>query len=655
MPHTIETVHVIFKTHLDVGFTDYAHKVVEQYFTHFIPQAIDLAETMQNLHPDFPFRWTVGSWLVYEYLVRATPEQRRKMEAGIEAGYINWHALPFTTHTEFMTAGLFRAGLRLSQELDQRFGRKTIACKMTDVPGHTRAMIPLLAEAGIRFLHIGVNPVATVPDVPPLFEWRDPTTDTSIIVMYQSVYGASMQIADTSDVLSLVFTGDNHGPPPKKSVIETYEQLQLAYPDARCVGATLDDIARVILDKQVQLPVITAEIGDTWIHGIGSDPTKVREYRELMRLREIWLQEKTATEADLFPFDRQIMMIPEHTWGMDLKTHLDDYEHYTVDALAKARQSPTFATFEKSWHEQRGYVNMAINELPDLLKAEAAQGLVDSLPVQPDLIQFQKIEQAEFQFDGWTVRFDEQSGEIIGLENIQSGQVFADEAHPLATLIYECFSNSDYERFWSQYIRDQDKNDNHVWAKPDNLKPGMDVAEHQVWKPVIDGIFHRQDGDVDRLLLEAHFPSEAVAAPKQVYLEYGFRSDHEIDLAVYWFGKVANRLPEAYWLSFNPVVNDPQGWEIHKLGQWISPTDVISKGARTLHSFDQGVRCDGVEIDSLDAALVAPGQPALLDFHDRLPDLSQGMHFNLFNNVWGTNFTMWFDDDAVFRFRLKFR
>ncbi len=38
---------------------------------------------------------------------------------------------------------------------------------MTDVPGHTRSIIAPLARAGIRFLHVGVNPACTVPGVPP--------------------------------------------------------------------------------------------------------------------------------------------------------------------------------------------------------------------------------------------------------------------------------------------------------------------------------------------------------------------------------------------------------------------------------------------------------------------------------------------------------
>ncbi len=33
-------IHLIFKTHLDVGFTNYASMVVEQYFQHHIPNSI---------------------------------------------------------------------------------------------------------------------------------------------------------------------------------------------------------------------------------------------------------------------------------------------------------------------------------------------------------------------------------------------------------------------------------------------------------------------------------------------------------------------------------------------------------------------------------------------------------------------------------------
>ena len=36
---------------------------------------------------------------------------------------------------------------------------------------------------------------------------------------------------------------------------------------------------------RTQLPVVTQELGDTWIHGVPSDPVKVSRYREVARFR----------------------------------------------------------------------------------------------------------------------------------------------------------------------------------------------------------------------------------------------------------------------------------------------------------------------------------------------------------------------------------
>jgi len=42
-------------------------------------------------------------------------------------------------------------------------------------------------------------------------------------------------------------------------------------------ASTFDKFAAEVLSSPVyqQLPVITSEIGDTWIHGVASDPIKV--------------------------------------------------------------------------------------------------------------------------------------------------------------------------------------------------------------------------------------------------------------------------------------------------------------------------------------------------------------------------------------------
>ena len=188
---TEEIIHVVFKTHLDIGFTDHAAKVRAQYHEQFIPQAIETGEHCFREDSATPtFIWTTGAWLIWDHLNTQPPEKVKRLEQAIERGLIRWHALPFTTHSELMSPALFRAGLSYAQELDAQFGVRTTAAKMTDVPGHTLGIVPLLAEAGVQFLHLGVNTASPVPDVPDVFRWRAPD-GSEVVVMYQKSYGAT--------------------------------------------------------------------------------------------------------------------------------------------------------------------------------------------------------------------------------------------------------------------------------------------------------------------------------------------------------------------------------------------------------------------------------------------------------------------------------
>lgn len=58
-------------------------------------------------------------------------------------------------------------------------------------------------------------------------------------------------------------------------------------------------------------------------------------------------------------------------------------------------------------------------------------------------------------------------------------------------------------------------------------------------------------------------------------------------------------------------------------------------------------------VETLDAPLVSPGQKGLLVFDNQQPDMLEGIHVNLFNNLWGTTFPQWYGDDTRFRFVIK--
>ncbi|RXZ82876.1 DUF5054 domain-containing protein [Paenibacillaceae bacterium] len=702
MSNDIKKVHVIFKTHLDIGFTHLAAHVIQQYVEEYIPKAIELSEQLEAGGGKERFVWTTGSWLIRYYLDHASPEQQSKMKVAIAKGHIAWHGFPFTTHTELMDPDLIRYGLAISRDLDRQFGKQTIAAKMTDVPGHTLAMVPYMSEAGIQYIHLGINPASKRPDVPSLFRWQA-DDGSEMIVNYAGTYGEPVQVDGLSDVLLFAHTGDNCGPPSVEEIREQFREIQARYPGAEIVASTLDAFVQQLLSVREQLPVIREEIGDTWIHGAGTDPIKLAQLRELQRLRKMWLAEgrMDRESAEYKGMSEALLLVVEHTWGLDVKKWLPDFRNYAKPDFNEARQRDeidvhdlpakfgyigafamdefdrhsstlfsaeqsrrSYSMIESSWAEQRGYIDTAVSSLEGDKQSEARDALKQLEPARSDLsgAQPQQIRET-YQSGEYGFAFGE-TGALIQLTD-GNGKSWIDEASPFGAYGYETFGTEDYARYFRTYMSNLPLT--HPWADADFSKPGFEfvrpLPSNRLYQPHVVDVQHLSGADAQRYVLRLRMPVEAYeqyGAPKELEVEYAFRQQTGvIDVCLQWFGKDANRLPEASWFSCGLKVDNPNLWTMDKLGRAISPLRVVRDGNRNLHALDRGVYYDGADgsaiIETLDSALVAPGQRRLLQFDNSFASLDQGWHFNLHNNIWGTNFPMWFGEDAKFRFRLQLR
>ena len=114
--------------------------------------------------------------------------------------------------------------------------------------------------------------------------------------MYQNSYGATHFPEGFDDGLSFAHTIDNVGPQSVSQTADAYRHLQAEYPDARIEAATLDDYGALLWASGRRFPVVDLEIGDSWIHGIATDPTKTARFLALQRLYDRFAGE-TMTPA----------------------------------------------------------------------------------------------------------------------------------------------------------------------------------------------------------------------------------------------------------------------------------------------------------------------------------------------------------------------
>lgn len=658
---SVKRVLVMFKCHFDAGFIDTQTAVVQRYFKVFFPRAIDLAGQLKQSGSE-RYVWTTGSWLLYEYLEQASPEERTRMEKAISAGDIAWHALPFSWQTEMMDRSMIAGSIGLSQTLDRRFGRTTTGAKMTDVPGHTRGLIAPIAAQGVKFLDIGVNDASRPAQVPLLFVWKAPGGAT-LVVMYHHSYGGVLKVPGSDLAVAIVVRDDNQGPHTVEEIHNTYSTLGARFPGAEIVPTNLTEIANAVDSYRGSLPVLTAEIGDTWIHGVASDPLKVARYREVSRLRQAWLAQGVFTVGDATDVAllRNLLLEIEHTWGTDTKTWLD-FDHYIPSDLAPMLDTKNYKVVQFSWQEKRQDLFAGIAALPAPLRAQA-QTAVDNLAAKPPQLARPSPHRAlsDVETPHFILGIDAGSGAIRRLRNKQSSREWASSDHPLALFSYQTLSQRDYARFFDSYVISQAD-----WAKKDFGKPNIERfgAESRVWLPTLTDLQVEEDQDGHRVLaqLAIHDPqalqSGRAAFPQKMYMELRLpHAEPVIELSFSWFQKPATRMPEALWLSFHPIAADPNGWTLDKSGEQVSPLDVVPSGNRHMHAVTNGFGYkDGsgaFSVETLDAPVVTIGTKSPLCFADTQPDVSAGIHCNLFNNAWGTNYIMWFGEDMRFRFVLR--
>ncbi len=670
----MKEVIVVSKAHLDLGFTDFACNVKEKYLTEFIPSAIDLADKL-NIGGEKKFVWTLGSWLIKEAL--ESEALREKVTQALKNGNLVPHAMPFTTHTELLDGDLLEYGLGIVDRLDQISGRKTIAAKMTDVPGHTVALVPALAKHGIKLLHIGVNGAAALPDVEPCFVWI--YGDAEVVVIYDKGYGGVFEVPYTDQILYFDHAHDNGGVRRQNKVLSKFKKIQSQYPNYKVRAGRLDDIAEKLWEVKDKLPILEGEIGDTWIHGVATDPYKTAAFRTLCNLKNKWLREGSLLkDSDEYKkFADSLLCVAEHTWGLDMKTHLADMENYQKYKFVQARQrdllkirrplgampysflcwidntfgskSFAYSNMQKSWVEQRGYIDNAIHALSPSHAQEAGL-LLDALrPIQLPIVESgEKYEYGdEIQSGEYRLNINEKGGITLS----RNGNKILDaQGRPILT--YRSYGYEDYEYWRSHYMRS-----NVAWARYDYLRP---LLKKQNDYP--QGLFEYRANDAtvkkehDEVIVSVDMTCDEIlcnelGAPLGVKIIYRLSKDG-LKVQLTWIGKDAVRTTESIAMHFYPANKT----NYVKIGKKVDPCSVVSKGGRKLSAIERAEIVVGEDIytlGSIQAALVASDGGNILHFDNEVADINaNGLSYVLCNNVWGTNFPLWYEENAYFEFEV---
>ena len=637
-------------------------------------------------------------------LVCPTAAQIANLTLAINKGFITWHAFPFNSEYELYSPTMLSASIARCHSLDDFFGQpRKATASQRDVPGTTRSAIPALLSSGVTVFSNGVNGASTPPFVPRAFVWSDATSGKTLpTLIHPYGYGGidfedAVIVPGLSHALVFAWRGDNQGPPDSiNEIASDFASVQKTWPNAKVIFSTFDNFTAHLLDPSVlsQLPVVTSELGDTWIHGAGSDPIRTGFFKRASVLLGQCMRAGGCALSDpvIQNFTRFSAKCGEHTWGKDVKSYLHDETHWTNAELQQqlSSQAPNFIGFVASLQEQRDWcVGLPIAALRDAGHALAApmQAALDDLfaASQPDTTGFAKFGAGNvYNAGSWSIAFSAADGGITMLSygSGASQVVWAQQSDGgfLAKPWYVTLSGADYDIYTGgepggYYPQSGDSPD---WFKLDFGKPNVSSANpvHQEVPPVVDTILLLEEADRATFLVQSHFLDNSLhsyyGAPQtmwtRVEVPLGAGAAGAINVTFEIFGKTATRLPEGMFIRFN--VSDDNGAStlssrINSVGGAIDPFDVVPGGNHHNHGFagedgggisvSKGGHTLSLRSDSVGIATAGIPQflPAPVFANSTNP--SEGLGFLLIDQGWGTNYAQWFpfldSDGNSFRWR----
>ena len=388
----VREVIVVSKTHFDIGYTDLASKVVERYRTTMADQALKLVEESRNLPPDRQFSWTLAGWPMAQILFPGqTAERRERFLAAMRQGRLVPQAMAFTTHTESLDLEDLTRGLQYSVQMAKLAGQPLpTAAKMTDVTAHASATATVLARGGVKFFHLGSNEGCSHPDVPPVYWWEGPD-GSRVLTVLSAAYGTDLRPPRDwpyKTWLCMWMTGDNHGPPNGEEVERLFSRAEKELPGVRVRFGQMSDFADAILRENPELPVVRADMPDTWIHGIDSMPVetqlahtvrpRIAALESLDTLLGAWgVRPPRAGDAVREAYENTLLF-GEHTWGPDVPRYAGfNYGEQWRKRLAAGEYRFLLEGFD----QKRAYAHRAA-QLVEPAIAESAASLAQAVNVQ---------------------------------------------------------------------------------------------------------------------------------------------------------------------------------------------------------------------------------------------------------------------------------
>jgi len=347
------TLYLLHHSHTDIGYTHHQSEVERMHWS-FFEQAADLGERTADYPEGARFKWNSEViWAFDSYLRHATPEKRDRVIEAARRGWIGLDALYANELTELCRGEeLFRL-LEPAREITRRYGIPIESAMITDIPGYTWGLVPVLAQSGVRYFSIGTNTghrighlLETWADKP--FWWVSPSGEERVLcwvagrgyswfhsglgfkkvekrLTEEPIFDYLQELEEADYPYDIVIfrynIGSDNGP-PDPIVADVVREWNETYVSPRIVIATTTEAFREFERRYGdRLPEVRGDFTGHWEDGAASTAREtamsLAAAERLVAAQNLWAVRKPES----FPAERfraaweEVLLFHEHTWG----------------------------------------------------------------------------------------------------------------------------------------------------------------------------------------------------------------------------------------------------------------------------------------------------------------------------------------------------
>lgn len=347
----------ISHSHNDIGYSDLQDSV-EKKQTQNIRDAMAFIQR-NNDYPDAAkHKWNIESlWAVENFIRVATDEEKKKFVQAVKAGSIGLPASYVNVLTGLCTPEDLIHYTEYALKLHREYGMDFNTVMISDIPGVSWAMVPALAERGIKYISSGPNYVPSIPDLGDRvghsdkawgdkpFYWLSASGKEKVL-FWQASKGYSWfhnynvgHVGEKTksnlmdylkeleannypyDIVQLRYSipADNGTPDPRLS--EFVKNWNEKFISPKIVVANVSEMMVKFEKKYANIiPVISGDYSPYWEDGAVSSAKELamaRRSSEQLNQAEILasIKGKKYDVEKFYAANRDVIMFKEHTWG----------------------------------------------------------------------------------------------------------------------------------------------------------------------------------------------------------------------------------------------------------------------------------------------------------------------------------------------------